>query len=192
ELTDRVGSGAGWTDIRGTWTKRDGEIVRNPQRMLIPDLDVLPAADLSPDNKYYLGRDAWRDVAPWDQKAICYDIMMVRGCPSCHPNSTRTATEGLGTYVRRRSVDHVMAELKAAVAQRPRLRAIAFSDDIFAPSRPWLEEFCARYKAEIGLPFALYSFPRMVDERRGEVLRHPRLWAARLGSPARARRVPPP
>ena len=193
ELTDRIGTGAGWTDIRGTWTKRDGEIVRNPQRMLVPDLDVLPAADLSPDNKYYLGRNAWRDVAPWDQKAICYDIMMVRGCPFectfCIHNFTRGASEGLGTYVRRRSVDHVMSELKAAVAQRPRLRAIAFSDDIFAPSRPWLEEFCVRYKAEIGLPFALYSFPRMVDERRVKLMRDAGLWATTMGIQSGSERI---
>ena len=55
-----------------------------------------------------------------------------------------------------------------AVSTRPRLRTIAFSDDIFAPARPWLEEFCARYKEEIGLPFTISSFPRMVDRRQDQ------------------------
>jgi anaerobic magnesium-protoporphyrin IX monomethyl ester cyclase len=81
ELTDRLGRGDDWHDIRGTWTKRGGEVVRNPPRFLIQDLDVLPAADLSHEGEYYLGKDAWRDVAAWDQKAVAYDIMMVRGCP---------------------------------------------------------------------------------------------------------------
>jgi anaerobic magnesium-protoporphyrin IX monomethyl ester cyclase len=193
ELTDRLGLDRDWRDIAGTWAARDGELVRNPPRMLIPDLDVLPAADLSSDNKYYLGKDAWRDVEAWDRKAVCYDIMMVRGCPFectfCIHNYTRAVTKGLGTYVRRRSVDHVMAELRAAVAQRPRLQTIAFSDDIFAPPRPWLEEFCARYKAEIGLPFALYSFPRMVDERRIRLMRDAGLWVTTMGIQSGSERI---
>ena len=193
ELTDRIGLDREWTDIPGTWSARDGALARNPPRMLIPDLDVLPAADLSPDNKYYLGKNAWRDVEAWDKKAVCYDIMMVRGCPFectfCIHNYTRTVMKGLGTYVRRRSVDHVMDELRQAVAQRPRLRTIAFSDDIFAPPRPWLEEFCARYKAEIGLPFALYSFPRMVDERRIRLMRDAGLWVTTMGIQSGSERV---
>jgi radical SAM superfamily enzyme YgiQ (UPF0313 family) len=193
ELTDRLGLGQDCTDIRGTWAKRDGESVRNAPRLLIPDLDVLPAADLSSENKYYLGKEAWRDVTAWDQKAVAYDIMMVRGCPFectfCIHNYTRTISKGLGSYVRRRSVDHVMAELRSAVAQRPRLRAVAFSDDIFAPPRPWLEEFCARYKTEIGLPFVMYSFPRMVDERRVALMRDAGLWVTTMGIQSGSERI---
>ncbi|HLK11727.1 MAG TPA: radical SAM protein [Candidatus Binatia bacterium] len=193
ELTDRLSVGQAVTGIPGTWARSAAEVVKNPPRMLIPDLDVLPPADLSPDNKYYLGHNAWRDVASWDRKAIAYDIMMVRGCPFectfCIHNFTRTFTKGLGTYVRRRSVDHVMRELRAAVAQRPQLRAVAFSDDIFAPPRPWLEEFCARYKEEIGLPFIMYSFPRMVDEKRIRLMREAGLWATTMGIQSGSERI---
>ena len=87
ELTDRIGRGEDWHDIHGTWTKRNGEIVRNPPRLLIPDLDVLPAADLSSEQKYYLGKDAWRDVAAWDQKAVAYDIMLW-AIPNRNPGRT--------------------------------------------------------------------------------------------------------
>jgi radical SAM superfamily enzyme YgiQ (UPF0313 family) len=56
ELTDRIGCGEDWHDIAGTWTRAaDGAVVRNPPRELLPDLDVLPPADLSSENKYYLG-----------------------------------------------------------------------------------------------------------------------------------------
>ena len=75
--------------------------------------------------------------------------------------------------------------------QRPRLKTIAFSDDIFAPPRPWLEEFCARYKAEIGLPFALYSFPRMVDDQRVQLMRDAGLWLGDDGHPVGLRADPP-
>ena len=193
ELTDRLSLGQPYDDLTGCWVKTPNGPVRNAPRMLIPDLDVLPPADLSADNKYYLGVNAWRDVARWNDLALFYDIMAVRGCPFectfCIHNFTRKATEGLGTYLRRRSIDHVMAELHEAVRQRPRLKAIAFSDDIFAPPRPWLEEFCARYKKEIGLPFVVYSFPRMVDEKRVALMRDAGLCSSTMGIQSGSERI---
>ncbi len=193
ELTDRVGLDEPWDDLHGCWVRTADGVRRNPPRMLIPDLDVLPPADLSPDNKYYLGVNAWRDVERWNELALFYDVMGCRGCPFectfCIHNFTRTATKGLGTYLRRRSVDHVIAELREARRLRPRLRAVAFSDDIFAPPRPWLEEFCARYKAEIGLPFIIYSFPGMVDEQRTRLLSEAGLWSSTMGIQSGSERI---
>lgn len=193
ELTDRLSLGEGYADLRGCWVRDGQDLRRNPPRPLISDLDVLPPADLSSENKYYLGFNAWRNVAEWDARAVAYDIMMVRGCPFectfCIHNFTRKAWEGLGTYIRRRSVDHVMRELNAAKAARPRLRAVALSDDIFAPPRPWLEEFCARYRQEIGLPFAIYSFPRMVDEAKVRLMREAGLWGTTMGIQSGSERI---
>lgn len=193
ELTDRLAAGTPLDDLQGCWVKTARGIVDNPPRPLVPDLDVLPPADLTSENKYYLGHEAWRDATRWDALAVSYDIMAVRGCPFectfCIHNFTRKATEGLGTYIRRRSVDHVMQELLAAVRGRPGLRTIAFSDDIFAPARPWLEEFCARYKKEIGLPWAIWAFPRMVDEKRVAMMREAGLWAATMGIQSGSERI---
>ena len=193
ELTDRLSLGEGFADLKGCFVRVGDEIVRNPPRNLIPDLDVLPEADLSTENKYYLGYNAWRDVANWDADAISYDVMTVRGCPFqctfCIHNFTRKESEGLGTYIRRRSVAHVMRELHAAVEAHPKLRAIAFSDDIFSPPRPWLEEFCTVYKREIRLPFIVYSFPGMVDEKKTQLLRDAGLWCTTMGIQSGSERI---
>lgn len=193
ELTDRLSLGLDYSDLHGCWVRNGDEVMRNPARTLIPNLDVLPLPDLSPQNKYYLGYNEWRNVPRWDANAVCYDVMASRGCPFectfCIHNFTRKATEGLGTYLRRRSVDHVMRELHAVVAQRPQLKAIAFSDDIFGPPRPWLEEFCARYKREIGLPWAIWAFPRMVDDQKIRLMRDAGLWIATLGVQSGSERI---
>ena len=193
ELTDRIGLGLPFTDLKGTWARAGGEIVRNEPRFLIPDLDVLPVADLSPENKHYLGLNEWRDPAQVDRGSLSYDIMMVRGCPFectfCIHNFTRKAFSGLGTYIRRRSVDHVMTELRAAVQHRPDLMQIAISDDIFAPPRPWLEEFCTRYKRDIGLPFLIWTYPGMVDDQRVAMMRDAGLWAATMGVQSGSERI---
>src|SRR5262245_12944315 len=70
ELTDRLGLDQPYDDLLGCWVKTPKGNVRNAPRMLIPDLDVLPPADLSADNKYYLGVNAWRDVARWNDLAL--------------------------------------------------------------------------------------------------------------------------
>jgi radical SAM superfamily enzyme YgiQ (UPF0313 family) len=119
--------------------------------------------------------------------------MMVRGCPFectfCIHNYTRKASVGLGKYVRRRSVDHCMSELRAVVETYPNVEGIAFSDDIFAPSRPWLEEFCARYKEEIRLPFLMFSFPRMVDDEKVKIMRDAGLFATTMGIQSGSERI---
>ncbi len=194
ELTERIGRGQDYRDLKGCWVRTaEGEIVRNPPRPLIPNLDVLPQPDMSPKNKYYLGFDQWRDVAAWDERASSYDIMAVRGCPFectfCIHNYTRKESEGLGSYIRRRSVDHIIEEMKAARATRPDMRVMAFSDDIFAPARPWLEEFCEVYPREIGLPFIIYSFPGMVDEKKVAMLRRAGLWYSTMGIQSGSERI---
>lgn len=193
ELTDRMSLGMDYADLRGCYLRRDGEVIRNPSRPLIPDLDVLPQPDLSSVNKYYLGHNDWRDVDYWDQHAVAYDMVSARGCPFectfCIHNFTRKATEGLGTYLRRRSVDHTMQELIAVKASRPLLQAIAFSDDIFGPPKKWLEEFCARYKKEIGLPFIIFSYPRMVDDYKIRIMRDAGLWATTMGVQSGSERI---
>src|SRR6185436_16109707 len=80
-------------------------------------------------------------------------------------------------------------EMAEAVRRRPNIKTIAFSDDIFAPPKPWLEEFCTRYKKEIGLPFIVFTFPRMVDEERIKTLRDAGLWCATMGVQSGSERI---
>jgi len=193
DLTDRISLGLPYDDLRGAYVKTEDGIRENPAHMLINDLDSLPTGDVTTENKYYLGWNAWRDVERWDAKAVSYDIMGVRGCPFectfCIHNFTRKANEGLGTYLRRRSVDHVIRELVSAKKARPLLRTVAFSDDIFAPARPWLEEFCSRYKREVDLPFIIFTFARMVDDEKIRMLRDAGLWGATMGIQSGSERI---
>jgi radical SAM superfamily enzyme YgiQ (UPF0313 family) len=66
---------------------------------------------------------------------------------------------------------------------------VAISDDIFAPPRPWLEDFCARYKKEIGLPFIIWAYPGMVDDHKVRLMRDAGLWAATMGIQSGSERV---
>jgi len=155
------------TDIVGLWRRRNGEIVRTPIRSLEQDLDRFPFASY--------GENEW--LIEWDQIVELpitnkiyfrgvYTIMTQRGCPFgctyCLHHVTRPMHKG-ERYLRRRSVDHVLAEC----AQRARdfeLPGFGFFDDVFAVNARWTAEFAEKYPARVGLPFGGYAYPHVTTE----------------------------
>ena len=54
----------------------------------------------------------------------------------------------------------------------PRVRGVNIQDDaFFCGSESWVEEFCRRMKAEVGLPFIIRMIPRFVTPERVEMLK---------------------
>ncbi len=133
----------------------DGQIRQGPQTGFIQNLDALPAFD----------KRLWEghiNIGDW------YLTMASRGCPYrctfCFNNYyARLPTEKSGSYVRQRSVGHVMAELNSA-KKRYKLRFLEFEDDVFTVNKGWVKDFLIRYKREIALPFQCLTHPRYMDE----------------------------
>lgn len=133
----------------------DGSRVRGPQDGFVTDLDSLPHFD----------KAIWEEYVPQHDS---YLTMASRGCPyrctfcfnSFFANLPGDKKTG---YIRQRSVDHVMEELRVVKARyRPRL--IRFYDDVFIINKPWLKEFCERYGEEIGLPFQVEIHANYMSE----------------------------
>ncbi len=145
--------------IDNTWFRdTDGSIVKGIQKGFNQDLDSLPAFDKT----------------LWENHLIIgdrYFTMASRGCPYrctfCFNNFFAELPDDKktkGKYVRLRSVEHVMAELRDARARYKNLKYIDFQDDVFTTSKEWLQEFLPRYKAEIGLPFQCLTHPKYMDD----------------------------
>lgn len=132
-----------------------GNVIRGIQSGFIQDLDSLP---------FY-------DKVLWEEHVRIGDLyltMASRGCPYrctfCFNNFfAKLPEEKSGKYVRIRSVQHMMAELKYA-KRRYNLKWIDFQDDVFTTSKSWLKEFLTEYKREINLPFQILTHPRYFDE----------------------------
>ena len=154
ELATALDDGGDPTSIENLWIKHDGAIHRNPIRPLIHDLDALPV----PDHLLFL-----RAVKKPPIHAI---VMTGRGCPYsctyCYNNAYKQLYAGKGRVVRRRSVDHVMKELR--ILKDEGCRFIRFMDDVFTVSADWIREFSERYRREIGLPFSCLSRANMLTE----------------------------
>ncbi|MBI5145293.1 MAG: B12-binding domain-containing radical SAM protein [Candidatus Omnitrophica bacterium] len=167
ELAKKISADADYSDVDNLWVKKNGRIIKNRLSRLIDNLDSVPFADFTNENKYLIERGKILKM-PLVEERSEYDIMTSRGCPfSCSYccNSTyRKIYHGLGRYVRRRSVENVLAELKLAKKTFKSISYIYFYDDIFSMDKSWLEDFSFKYRKLIGTPFFCYVHPNYADE----------------------------
>jgi anaerobic magnesium-protoporphyrin IX monomethyl ester cyclase len=93
-------------------------------------------------------------------------------CSFCFHHAWKKKIYGVNNkeYTRKRSVDHIIAEVQA-VRAKYNLKFIHFVDDIFNLRNDWLEEFCERFPKEVGLPFDVILMANMTTERHIELLR---------------------
>lgn len=156
QILNAIESGDLVTPIPNTRFKdNNGNVIRGVQEGFIQELDALPFFD----------KEIWEDHI---RIGDMYLTMASRGCPYtcsfCFNNFFAKLPEGKrGKYVRQRSVDHVIEEL-AYAKSRYKIKIVDFQDDVFTVSKPWIKEFCERYKSEIDLPFQCLIHPQYFDE----------------------------
>ncbi len=158
-LLHSLAHGDGHTPIENVWFKApDGTVVRGPQAGFIQDLDALPF----PDKELYAEEVDVRRP---------YMTLTGRGCPYrctfCFNNywarlPARSGVKG-GRYVRQRSVENVIGELRRAKA-RWGIRYVDFQDDVFTVDKAWVRRFLDAYRREVGLPWMCLTHPKYVDE----------------------------
>lgn len=125
-----------------------GGNIEGMKKELIKDLDSLPFAD----------RNIFYDATPLLKDFGLRGILTSRGCPYnctyCFNHAYVKMFSECGKIFRRRSVENVFKEIKMVIKNYPEVRMIRFADDTFIHKMgKWEEEFFARYKKEINLPF---------------------------------------
>ena len=168
ELCNRLEQGEQYLDVPNLWIKdrESGEVTRNCQGPLVQNLDELGFPDRD------LVYDAGEIYRTSDRKVF----VTQRGCPmNCsfcfhHAWKKKVYDAKNKEYTRKRSVDHVIAEIKAVQAKYP-LKFVHFLDDIFNLKNDWLEEFCEKYPKEVGLPFDVILMANMTKEKHIKMLK---------------------
>jgi anaerobic magnesium-protoporphyrin IX monomethyl ester cyclase len=163
------------THIPNLWLHQGDQPVRNPLRPLIANLDELPFADreLFGFDQILTQNDGW------------VDMMAGRGCPygcsyCCNPG-LRDRFKGLGKYVRFRSVDNVLSEIRA-LASRYVVKTLNFQDDVFTLDRDWTLQFCQEYRQQFSFPFWINTrVERINDEEMVAALAHAGCRGVRIG-----------
>jgi anaerobic magnesium-protoporphyrin IX monomethyl ester cyclase len=139
-----------------------GIIITGIQKGFLQELDALPFYD----------KPLWEEHV---RLGDLYLTMASRGCPYrctfCFNNFfAKLPEEKSGKYVRLRSVEHMIAELKIAT-KRYKIHKIDFQDDVFATSKKWLKDFSEAYKKEINIPYNILTHPRYMDEESASWLK---------------------
>jgi len=156
EIADMLQRGEYSTDIANCWFRIKNEIIKNPPRPLIKNLDSLQFPD----------RDLYRRKYSFLRSGTL-SIFTGRGCPFdcsyCFNKALKDLYKGKGAYVRKRSVDSVIDEIKRFRLNNE-IRTVYFYDDTFFVNRNWLAEFAAKYKQQVNIPYICLLRVEQIDE----------------------------
>ena len=169
DLVTSIRDGNAVHQIPNLWVNQNGNIVKNPMRPLIQDLDSIPFAAYAKDSFYFIGSDTLKRKDPTLAFPIL-DIMPARGCPFqcsyCVNSLLRPLFKDLGRFVRRRSVSNVITEMKQILTLAgDKKKIVEFQDENFGTQEAWLDEFEAQYPEEIGLPFKIQYNPTLIKPK---------------------------
>jgi anaerobic magnesium-protoporphyrin IX monomethyl ester cyclase len=120
--------------IPNLWIKTGEVIDKTPPRPFIENLDDLPFTD----------RDIWE---PWIQSPLSEpSVLLGRGCPFqctyCCNHALRKVSSG--TYVRFRSPDHVIRELKEIRKKYPQTQSVNFEIETIGVDKKYPFELCSQ------------------------------------------------
>lgn len=170
ELAESLEAGKKYPEIDNIWYKRNSDIIRNPVKPFVEDLNLCPFPD----------KELYQEKMPVMKNE--YSIIAGRGCPYgcpyCSHSMYHRYYEEDYTYCRYRSVENVLEELKT---QAQNAKTVAFEESNFMLKEEWLEEFSDRYKKEIDKPFAVNIRPHVIDEKRAQLLENAGCKLAYLG-----------
>lgn len=147
ELCQKLERNEDITNIRNLWIKKNDEIIRNPLRPIVDDLDDLPFPD----------RSIFDYRSLYTEREGRLSFLVSRGCPYdctyCCNHLIRKIYGTQGKAIRFRSIDSVITEMKEALEHYSFIKMVQFDDDILFMQRKWAEEFTEKYSRQIGLPF---------------------------------------
>ena len=133
----------------------DGIVIKNPLNPLIQNLEELPVPDKGPLFEEYINKNGY---APF---------FFSRGCPySCSYCSNHALAKKYDMATnkpRYRPVDSCIQEIRET-SRIYRFDKIWIMDDTFGLNKSWREEFCQKYKKEIGIDFVCLLRANIVTE----------------------------
>ncbi|MBN2208303.1 MAG: radical SAM protein [Candidatus Coatesbacteria bacterium] len=134
ELTNAIEGRSDLESVRGIVFKREGQIVRTPDRPNEANLDSLPMPAWR-----HVRFELYRDIIVGNRRFA--NVLLNRGCPYhclfCDPKSK------LGQRPRFRSIDSIVEEL-AYLRSRFGVENVYFNDDTFTLNREQILGFCER------------------------------------------------
>ena len=169
ELVRRLEEKRSYDDIPGLWVKKRSSLGAKIVRNLLPEPENL-------DDLPYWDRDIFLESGvPVGQFSLThiegFPMASGRGCPYhcnfCNNSSLLKMYSDQGhkgsRYVRKRSVNNVIAECEALM-EKYNAQSFEFWDEMFATDPEWVKTFCDRYTEKIHKPFICAIRVERADE----------------------------
>jgi len=164
-------------DFRGGGRFGNRETIRNPCAPLETDLDRLPFPDYELQTHWVAQKHGLVPARPGNLRGALHILRVVtsRGCPNhctfCNNAGLRNLFKDCGPWLRLRSLDNVLSEIRLALACFPTIERVNFVDDLFfVRSEDQIEEFVTKYNEQVRLPLQMDAFPNTVSERKVRAL----------------------
>lgn len=143
---------------RGIWYRKGGTVIKNGIAT-VADMDLLPDPDW--DIFDYMNLD--------EGSQGIGGLMLSRGCPyqcsyCCNHKIASIYQESKTGYIRFKSVEKAISEIKNFVNKFPEIHTLYFDDDILPLKKQWFLDFAARYRNEIHKPYWCNVRPNLVDK----------------------------
>ncbi len=197
-MLEAIRAGRDISPLPGIGTCHNGQAAVNPPPPLQSDLSAWPYPHYDFDNFYILDTTGLHRLDLQDYKRYSkhcgedYTVMASRSCP-CHCsfciNSFLNRVQGSSGAIRRRSVEHVLAEIADARSLIPTIGFINFIDDFFLTKKQWTLEFCEKYKERVGLPFMIRAVPNAIRDEEISLLKQAGLAVLQTGVQSGSDRV---
>ena len=168
ELIRKMQEKGDYRNINNLWLRNNGSLIKNPMRPLMENLDSLPYPSYGDDSFFFIDQNEVERVDPL-LSDNCFWVQASRGCPYvcsfCVNSILREHYKGLGNYIRKKSVDNVINEIKLNLnLPGSKVNYVFFVDEAFGKDHAWTDEFEQKYKKEIGLPFFVETNPREIND----------------------------
>ena len=144
--------------VSGVWLRDERGTARPDLPLLIEDLGSLPF----PERELFGYADYVRNTGQ-------VEIAVGRGCPQqcayCDNDWLEEIYEDRGAWVRRRTAENVLAEVRQLCERYEGVRRVRFLDHAFALDAEWLGHFVSVYAQRCELPFRCHLRVNAADER---------------------------
>jgi anaerobic magnesium-protoporphyrin IX monomethyl ester cyclase len=149
-------------EIPGFRVRQGSAVVENPIAADgVVNLDLLPMPD----------RRLWDVIDP---RPVQKSFFAARGCPYkcafCFNEAYRKLYPDPHPVVRRRSVSHLILEIREVIRLYPEIHPFFDDDSFLTAPLAWLEEFAHCYRAEIQKPFGCNIRADQVSEKKVKLL----------------------
>ncbi len=181
QIAQNTLEGKDWNGIPGLYLR--GDKGPYPPAGDFVDLDTLPCRDFSSANKVLIEGAGVIPGDPLTRQGVIR-VHASRGCPYacayCYEASLAQVYGRRFAY-RRRSVDSLFHEIAEARRHFTRFLRVKFDDDTFIHPKSWLEEFCARWPKEVGMPFDILLNPEAYRKKDIDMLHKAGLRHVQMG-----------